>query len=106
MFRIYIDSTDRYKKSVRLSRDGEIIDEISGRIDIIPSVKDLLDRNNLKIKQVKFAANPGPGSFTGIKIGITIANILNWTLHNQKIKNLQKPEYGASPNIHKTKWLE
>lgn len=106
MHKIYIDSTDRLIKSVSLYKNEDLLDGISGEIDIVPSINNLLKRNSLNIKQVKFEANPGPGSFTGIKIGLTIVNTLNWFLHKQQVKDLQKPEYGASPNIHKTKWIE
>lgn len=104
MYKILIDSTDRYEKSVKLEKSGEIIDELTGDFDITVAVRDILMKHDLKTSDIaEFEANPGPGSFTGLKIGVTIANILNWVNGNKKIVH---PEYGSEPNIHKTKWLE
>ena len=46
-----------------------------------------------------YDVNKGPGSFTGIKIGVTIANVLNWALGKKKISELVVPDYGREPNI-------
>ncbi|MFA6981645.1 MAG: hypothetical protein WC243_01305 [Patescibacteria group bacterium] len=102
MHEIYIDSTERYEKLVRLTRDGSTVSERFGDIDIVSAIKEILDENSLSVNDIKrFNANPGPGSFTGIKLGITIANVLNWSLGISGLKNLQTPEYGREPNISK-----
>jgi tRNA A37 threonylcarbamoyladenosine modification protein TsaB len=106
MYKIHIDSVDRYKKTVTLSKDGKKIAQKSGEIDLVGAIKGLLEEHSINIKEVEFEANPGPGSFTGIKIGVTVANVLNWVSGRKNIENLQKPRYGAAPNIHKTPWLE
>ena len=54
----------------------------------------------LKAKDItEYESNPGPGSFTGLKIGTTIANVFNWALGKKKINELALPEYGREPNI-------
>lgn len=107
MYKILIDSAERYQKSVKLEKGGEIIAEKTGDIDITASIQEILKENRVKIDEVnEFVANPGPGSFTGLKIGITAANILNWALGKKKISELTYPKYGSEPNIHKTKWIE
>lgn len=44
---------------------------------LIPKIRDILKKNNLQIKDMDaIGVNIGPGSFTGIRAGITIARVL------------------------------
>jgi len=69
-----------------------------GDIDVVSSVDSILDRNGLSLDKdiLEVIPNTGPGSFTGIKTGIIIAEVLNWYLGNEK-KYI--PDYGGEPNI-------
>lgn len=95
---IEIDTTVRNAKSVVLKKDNIIIDEEHGEFDVVGTIQSILNRNNLLLENDinEVIPNTGPGSFTGIKIGITIANALNWQLGNNKE---YKPNYGGEPNI-------
>ena len=109
--KIYIDSSQRDLKKVSLLEyEGETkkeLDYIEGNIDIVGSIKDLLIRNNLELKDIsEFEPKLGPGSFTGLKIGVTVANIFNWLLGRKSLKNLDLPEYGGEPNISEPKRKE
>jgi tRNA A37 threonylcarbamoyladenosine modification protein TsaB len=100
MFNIYIDTTERFAKKVILEKNGKEIDKIEGDIDVTTSIQKILRRNEITLKEIdEFIPNPGPGSFTGIKIGVTIANILNWILGKKKKEELIISQYGKSPNI-------
>jgi tRNA threonylcarbamoyladenosine biosynthesis protein TsaB len=100
MYKIFIDTTQRENRKVILYKDAEVMEEISGALDIVSDTQKLLKKYNLSVKDIdEFKANPGPGSFTGIKIGITIANVLNWALGKKSVGVLQKPEYGGEPNV-------
>jgi len=110
MYKIYIDTTERFEKRITLkevekgagmtTKKEMEIDFLQGDIDIVATIQQILEKNNLKLADIKeFVPNPGPGSFTGIKIGITVANVLNWVLGKKSQENLAKPVYGKAPNI-------
>jgi len=109
--KIYIDSSERYAKKVSLVEiEGDVENILcieEGEIDIVSSIKKLLVKNNLKLEDIsEFVPNLGPGSFTGLKVGVTISNVLNWLLGKKDLKGLDTPEYGGEPNISKPKRKE
>lgn len=107
MYKIYVNTSDRHKQFAHLLKDGKVIGEIENGVDPVVMVRELLQRAKLTPADIsEFEANPGPGSFTGLKIGVTAINVLNWALGRKKASELQMPEYGSEPNIHKTKWIE
>ena len=77
---------------IGLLEDTKIIDktievndkDLSGKF--IPMVEDLLSKNNITIQKIDtiFVA-VGPGSFTGIRIGVTFAKVAAWSLNKKVI---------------------
>lgn len=107
MLQFLIDTTKRYEKSVKLLKNGKEIAQKQGDLDVVALINQIIKDNGLKLSDIgSIKANPGPGSFTGLKIGITIANVFNFFQGKVSLDKLQKPEYGSEPNIHKTKWLD
>lgn len=105
MYKIYIDTTDRYKNIIKLIKDDIEVEVSSGEMDIVVEIQNILDKHSLKITDVsEVIANEGPGSFTGIKIGVTVANVMNWVIQNVSPKKIYEPKYGGAPNIFKTPW--
>ncbi len=58
----------------------------------------ILKQNNLTIKDINaINVSIGPGSYTGLRVGIAVANALGAFLHipinNKKIANIELPKY-------------
>jgi tRNA A37 threonylcarbamoyladenosine modification protein TsaB len=105
MLKIKIDTTKRHEKEVVLTKvaeDGssEVLEKVAGEVDIVTSIKEILDKRGLKPEDIAdYDYNEGPGSFTGLKIGAAIINALNWATGKRSIKELKYPNYGREPNI-------
>ena len=76
-------STSGPAASAALLRDGVLLDEIicneglTHSETIMPITAELLERNALAPKDIDiFAADVGPGSFTGVRIGVCAANAM------------------------------
>ena len=103
MYQIYLDTSDRFNNKVTLKQDDSVVEEISGNIDVGQVLKVLFETYNLNSSNIsKVESFKGPGSFTGLKKGVTISNILNWALGiRTNPLEFEVPEYGADPNIQK-----
>lgn len=78
--------------------DGKIIDKkevMSNQkhsVFTMPLIKKILEQNNINIQQInQIIVVNGPGSFTGVRIGVTIAKMLAYTL-NVPIKMINSLE--------------
>lgn len=86
MNKIYIDTTDNTKVIVRV----EISDKketVERPLDtrkaqvVLPIIQELLEKYDLVLKNIEaIEVNPGPGSFTGVRVGVSIANALGFAL--------------------------
>lgn len=82
MYILALETTGAFA-SVALMKDGEIIQSIRGYDrfshlkNLMPQTKEVLDRAKLDINEIDYiAVSCGPGSFTGIRIGISSARAL------------------------------
>lgn|SRR3990167_2759960 len=99
-----IDSTDRENIIVELKdQKSKALDQISekrlGSQILLPLIIKILKRNNKKLSDIKsIEVNQGPGSFTGTRVGVSIANALSFAL-NVKVNNkkgINLPKYMKS----------
>ena len=98
-----IDTSDNQKISVELEVDGKkdklIEDSTFLRSEAtLPVIDKLLHKNNSKIEDIeKVEVNKGPGSFTGLRVGATIANALSFLLkipvNGKKVGESEEPVY-------------
>lgn len=111
-----------------LSKEGEVVDDLkwkSGRglaDGILRKLEEFLDKNSINWDEIKgVIVFKGPGSFTGLRIGITVANTVSYAkkipivgemdedwigtgrlrLNEGKNDKQVIPEYGTEPNITK-----
>lgn len=83
---LVIDTSSNQHIAAGLQIDGKL-DIIEQKIDtrkaqvVLPLFDKLLKKNNLKMSDISaIEVNTGPGSFTGIRVGISIANALAFAL--------------------------
>lgn len=101
--RLYIDSTDNLKTIVKL--DDMVLTreyEKPQEQNILKAIRELLEHEEVELKDIEeIVVNPGPGSFTGSRLGVAIANALAWglgiTVNGQKPPI--EPIYGSEPHI-------
>ena len=81
--------------SIAIVKDGEILVEentsmaINHSLRAMPAIEELFNKANIAPSDIdKIAISEGPGSYTGVRIGVTIAKTLAWTL--------KKPLVGVS----------
>ena len=83
---LYIDTSSSYLYSAILE-DTQVLAEVKKEFgtslseESLPEIANLFDKTDLKPKDIeKIIVVNGPGSFTGIRIGITIAKTYAWAL--------------------------
>ncbi len=84
---LYIDTSSSYLYAGIVS-SGKLLCEVKKEFghslseEALPSIVGLFNEQNLKAMDIdKIIVVNGPGSFTGIRIGITIAKVFAWSLN-------------------------
>jgi tRNA A37 threonylcarbamoyladenosine modification protein TsaB len=83
--KILLDLSVSRISKVQLLDGIKTVDELTGERPLF-LIDKILKRNHLKFKDLdEVDSYLGPGSFTGLKVGATVANILNWQLGKEKV---------------------
>lgn len=105
--RIYIDATDNTKSVIRIN-DREYVRNVDSPRDqdVLGFLIHCLEKENVKPAEIdEIEVNPGPGSFTGTRVGVSIANALGYALDIKVNGSFTPAEavYSAPPSITKKK---
>lgn len=101
---LYLDTSSNYLFT-GVSDSKKIIEETKIKLDkglssfALPEIKKMLSKCNLAPNDIdKIIVVNGPGSFTGIRIGVTIAKIYAWSLKKDitTISSLEAMKMSAS----------
>lgn len=86
MLILYINTEDQKKAAVSLKKGGKVIASLSEENDygsqaLLPLIKKLLESQKVKFKDLAgIEVETGPGSFTGLRVGVSVANALGFAL--------------------------
>ena len=81
-----INTKDKKTIEVVLKKEGQVVDSLTdhnkfGSQILLPLIKRILQKSNLEFKDLKgIEVSTGPGSFTGLKVGVSTANALGFAL--------------------------
>ena len=102
---LYIDTSQRDKTIVALVVDGrthKLVDrsDFASSQTLLPLIAKILGQKKIKLTEIdEIKVNTGPGSFTGLRVGISVANTLGWILNipvNGKKLTPAEPVYTKS----------
>ncbi len=100
---LYIDTSSNQEIIVGLTIDGkkyekkEKIGKQKAQV-VLPLIDQLLKKHKLFLSDISHIdVHPGPGSYTGLRVGVSIANALSYVLHvpvnKEKLGTFVDPRY-------------
>lgn len=102
-FKLYLDTSDRKKITVRLFKNSKILSEkVNVRLFSSQILLEMIEKiclecnlNPHDITEIEIAL--GPGSYTGLKVGAAVANAFGWLLNipvNGEKGKILEPVFG------------
>ena len=100
---LFIDTRDNKKIIVRFEKDRKIFKKEAVRSPdraqvALPLIEKVLSESYSKLEEIgQIQVAIGPGSFTGLRVGISIANALSFALgkkvNGKKLGSIEQPQY-------------
>lgn len=80
--KLYIDTSPSKKIIIGLDKKRFETDARQEKAQkLLPFIDELLKKEKKKLKDItEIEINTGPGSFTGLRVGVSVANALGWAL--------------------------
>ena len=111
---LYIDTSSSYLYTAIVEEEkliAEVKQEFGHTLSekALPEMVSMFEKNNLTAKDIdKIIVVDGPGSFTGIRIGITIAKVYAWSLKTPitTITSLEAMAVSSKANAYKVPMLD
>lgn len=80
MITLFLDTTIAKKAKVKLEKDSHLVCETENDSPLI-AIKEALAKAQVSLTEIDtFESNPGPGSYTGVRVGAAVVNALNFAL--------------------------
>lgn len=109
MIDLFIDTSLSYIR-IGLFKDNYLIDSINKFVDkdlsklFVYEIRELFFKNNIKFNDVnKIYVVTGPGSFTGIRVGLTFVKVFAWAFKKEVIAISELQLLASTP--FKTKYI-
>lgn len=83
---LHIDTKDQRIIKVSLKKGGKVMESLTkenvyGSQVLLSLIDEILKKNQLDFKDIKgIEVETGPGSFTGLRVGVSVANALGYSL--------------------------
>jgi tRNA threonylcarbamoyladenosine biosynthesis protein TsaB len=83
---LYINTKDAKLIQVGLKKDDQLVDQLEdhnqfGSQVLLPLITQILEKNKLEFRDLTgVEVETGPGSYTGLKVGVSVANALGFSL--------------------------
>lgn len=100
---LFIDTSNNKEITIKVEKDKQIFEKVFlletvRAAAILPSIEEMMKESGSAIKDINHIyVKRGPGSFTGLRVGVSIANALSFALgipvNDKKMSEVEEPEY-------------
>lgn len=78
---LFIDTSDNKKIVLGFDKERKIIILNQKEKSLLKNIEKFLEKEGCSLDSIgQIEINPGPGSFTGLRVGFSVANLLGWYL--------------------------
>lgn len=80
--KLFIDTSDKEKIIVGINGNKfETSAKQEKSQKLLPFIYEVLKKENVSLNKItEIEVNTGPGSFTGLRVGVSVANAMGWSL--------------------------